>query len=102
MARLFPSKQTVVDQPNSRQVIITTVTGLTTTSDHVELPNAVDAALLQSARTTADPTFYLATNGRSFAIDGATVGTEYVIVSRHEGSLNFGRGKNARGDNNPL
>jgi hypothetical protein len=102
MARLFPSKQTVVDQPDSRQVVITTVTALTTGSDHVDLPNAVDAALLQAARTTSDPTFYLTTNGRSFAIDGATIGSEYVIVSRHEGSLNFNRGRNTRNSNNDL
>jgi len=100
MAKLFPSKQTVVDQPNDRQVIITTVKTISTTSDHVDLPNAVDAALLQSARTTADPTFYLTTQGNQVAIDGATAGTEYVIVSRHEGSLNFSRGSNATGNNN--
>ena len=102
MAKLFPSKQTVVDQPNSRQIIVTTVTTVNATSDHVDLPNAVDAALLQSARTTSDPTFYLTTTGNQFAIDGATVGTEYVIVSRHEGQLNFSRGKNTRNDNNVL
>jgi len=102
MAKLFPSKQTVVDQPDNRQIIITTVKAVGTTSDHVDLPNAVDAALLHSARTTADPTFYLTTQGNQVAIDGATVGTEYVIVSRHEGQLNFSRGKNTRNDNNVL
>lgn len=102
MAKLFPSKQTVVDQPDNRSIIITTVKAVSTLSDHVELPNAVDAAMLHAARTTADPTFYLTTNGNQVAIDGATVGTEYVIVSRHEGQLNFSRGKNTRNDNNVL
>lgn len=102
MAKLFPSKQTVVDQPSSRQIIITTVKAVSTGSDHVDLPNAVDAALLHSARTTSDPTFYLTTKGNQIAIDGATVGTEYVIVSRHEGQLNFNRGKNTPNTNNVL
>jgi len=100
MAKLFPSRQTVVDHEGSTTVIITNVKTLNATSDHVELPNAVDAGFLHTARGTADPTFYLTTSGNQIAIDGATVGTEYTIVSRHEGSLNFSRGSNAPGTNN--
>jgi len=100
MAKLFPSKQTVVDQPDNRSIIITTVKAVSTTSDHVELPNAVDAAMLHAARTTADPTFYLTAQGAALAIDGATVGQEYVVVSRHEGSLNFSRGNQQSGNDN--
>lgn len=100
MAKLFPSKQTVVDQLVGKQIIISDVRVLTSTSDHLELPNAVDAGFLHAARGTSDPTFYLTTSGNQLAIDGATVGTEYTVVSRHEGQLNFARGTNTRTDGN--
>lgn len=92
MAKIFPSKQTFVDQRDGTQILITNVKILTSTSDHVELPNAVDAAILNAARSTADPTFYLSNAGASFSIDGATVGTEYIVVSRHDGGMNYFRG----------
>ncbi len=92
MAKLFPSKQTMVGTLDNVQVLVTNVKVLTATSDHVDLPNASDAQLLQAARTTSDPTFYLTTNGQQFAIDGATVGTEYIVVSRHDGGINTYRG----------
>jgi len=100
MAKLFPSKQTVVDHVNGTKVIISTVKVLTTTSDHLELPNAADAAFLHTTTATSDPTFYLTGGGASIAIDSGTVGTEYLIVSRHEGTLNFERGGNSRGNDN--
>ncbi len=96
MAKLFPSKQTVVDHVGGKTIIISDVKVLGSTSDHLELPNAVDAGFLHAARGTADPTFYLTTNGNQVAIDGATVGTEYTVVSRHDGQLNFARGTNTR------
>jgi hypothetical protein len=100
MAKLFPSKQTVVDHAQGQTVIISNVRVLTSTSDHLELPNAVDAGFLHAARGTSDPTFYLTTNGNQLAIDSATVGTEYTVVSRHDGQVNFARGTNTRtGDN---
>jgi hypothetical protein len=99
MAKLFPSRQTVVDHEGTTTVIVTNVKTLTAT-DHIELPNAVDAGFLHTARGTSDPTFYLTTAGNQFAIDGATVGTKYTVVSRHEGQLNFARGTNTRGNDN--
>lgn len=102
MAKLFPSKQTVVDQLTGKTIIISDVKILTSTSDHLELPNAVDAGFLHAARGTADPTFYLTTQGNQLAIDGATVGTEYTVVSRHDGQINFARGTNTRDGNNDL
>lgn len=100
MAKLFPSKQTFVDQRDGIQVLVTSVKLVSTGSDHVELPNASDAALLQAAVGTADPTFYLTGGGASLAIDGGTIGTEYIVVSRHDGGINFFRGGNSRGNNN--
>ena len=102
MAKMFPTKETFVDLRDGTRILISKVKILTTTSDHVDLPNAVDAQILQTARTTSDPTFYLTTKGNQIAIDGATVGAEYVIVSRHEGQLNFHRGKNTPDNNNAL
>ncbi len=100
MAKLFPSKQTVVDHSNGKTVILSDVKIINATSDHLELPNAVDAKFLHADRNTSDPTFYLTSSGNAFAIDGATVGTEFVVVSRHDGQLNFARGTNTRTDGN--
>ncbi len=100
MAKLFPSKQTVVDHSAGRTVILSSVKILTSTSDHLELPNAVDAGFLHSSRETSDPTFYLTTKGNQLAIDSATVGTEYLVVSRHDGQINFARGTNTRSSDN--
>lgn len=98
MAKLFPSKQVFVDLNDNVQVLCTTVKIVNATSDHVELPNADDAQLLQADRTTSDPTFYLTTQGLNFAIDGATIGTEYIVVSRHSGGVNWDRGDNITGE----
>jgi len=92
MAELFPSKQTFVDQRDGVQILVSNVTTIDTTTDHVKLPNASDAQILQAARTTADPTFYLSSGGAQFNIDGATAGTNYIIVSRHDGGINYYRG----------
>ena len=100
MAKLFPSRQTVVDHEGTTTIIISNVKILGSTSDHLELPNAVDAGFLHTARGTSDPAFYLTTSGNQIAIDGATVGTLYTVVSRHEGQLNVARGTNAPGTNN--
>ena len=102
MAKLFPSRQTVVDHEGTTTIIISNVKILTNADpgDHLELPNAVDASFVHSARGTSDPTFYLTTSGNQIAIDSATVGTKYTIVSRHEGSVNIARGTNAPGTNN--
>jgi hypothetical protein len=89
MAKLFPSKQTFVDQRNGTQILISNVKILTTTSDHVQLPTVTDVQLLTDAYRTADPTFYLTSDRNNVAIDGATVGTEYIVVSRHDGMVNY-------------
>jgi hypothetical protein len=88
MAKLFPSKQTFVDRGNGTQVLISDVKILTATSDHLQVPTATDVQLLTSAYRTSDPTFYLTSDANNVAIDGATVGTEYIVVSRHDGMIN--------------
>lgn len=102
MAKLFPSKQVFTELNDNVQVLCSTVKIINATSDHLELPNADDAQLLQADRTTSDPTFYLTTQGLAFAIDGATIGTEYIVVSRHSGGVNFDRGTNPVGENTTL
>jgi hypothetical protein len=93
MAQLFPSKQTFVDLKDDTQVLVSTVKILTTTSDHLELPNAVDVAVITPSGAT-DPAFYLVhPDGATLAIDGATVGQEYTVVSNHVGSTNFFPGR---------
>ena len=92
MAKLYPSKQTFVDTKDGIIVGISHVKILTATSDNLELPRTSDAAILNAARETSDPTFYLSQNKTDFNIDGATVGTEYIVVSRHDGSVNYNRG----------
>ncbi len=92
MAQIFPSKQTMVDQRDDVQVLVTNIKILSATTDHVKLPNASDAQLLQAAKGTADPVFYLSSAGAQFNIDGATIGTEYIVVSRHDGGMNYYRG----------
>lgn len=93
MSQLFPSKQTFVDLKDDTQVLLSTVTILNGTSDHLELPNPVDAAILTASGAT-DPTFYqVAPDYATLAIDGATVGTEYVVVSNHVGGVNYFPGR---------
>jgi hypothetical protein len=92
MAQLFPSKQTFVDLKDDTQVLVTTVKILSD-SDHLELPNAVDAAVI-TAEGATDPAFYLAyPEGSWFDIRGATVGTTYEVVSNHVGGVNFFPGR---------
>ncbi len=96
--KLFPTKETFVDLRDETQVLISTVKIKSSTSDHVELPNAVDAKLISASSSTTDPSFYLfdatrsggsyAQGGTALAIDGATVGTEYIVVSSHAGGIN--------------
>jgi hypothetical protein len=96
MAQLFPSKQTFVDLKDDTQVLVSTVKILSSTSDHLELPNAIDAAVITPEGAT-DPAFYIVhPDGATLAIDGATVGTEYIVVSNHLGGSNFfpGRAQN--------
>ena len=92
MAKLFPSKQVTVDLRNDTTVVVSNVKILTSTSDHLDLPNAVDTVMLQSTRGAANPTFYLNLGGNQVAFDGATVGTAYTVVSLHKGKLNYARG----------
>jgi hypothetical protein len=88
MAKLFPSKQKFVDLRDDTQVLVSTVKILSSTSDHLELPNAVDAQVLTASGAT-DPTFYMVhPDGATLAIDGATVGKEYIVVSNHVGGIN--------------
>lgn len=93
MAQLFPSKQTFVDLKDDTQVLVSTVKILTTTSDHLELPNAIDVAIITPEDAT-DPAFYIVhPDGATVAIDGATVGTTYEVVSNHSGGTNFFPGR---------
>ena len=88
MAKLFPSKQTFVDLRPGVQVLLSPVKILTTGSDHLQIPTASDVQLLQSTYRGSDPTFYLTSDKNNVAIDGATVGDEYIVVSRHDGMIN--------------
>ena len=93
MAQLFPSKQTFVDLKDDTQVLVSTVKIKSATSDHLELPNAVDAAVITPSGAT-DPAFYIVhPDGATLAIDGATVGTEYIVASNHVGDINFAPGR---------
>ncbi len=93
MAQLFPSKQTFVDLKDDTQVLVSTVKILSSTSDHLELPNAVDVAVITPS-SASDPAFYLVhPDGATVAIDGATVGQEYEVVSNHVGGTNFFPGR---------
>jgi hypothetical protein len=89
MSKLFPSKQTFVDADNGTQVLVSNVKILTSGSDHLQIPTATDVQLLTSAYRTSDPTFYLTSDQNNVAIDGATVGTDYIVVSRHDGMINY-------------
>jgi hypothetical protein len=88
MAKLFPSKQTFVDRGNGVQLLVSSVKILSS-SDHLEVPGASDTQLIQSTYRGTDPTFYLTSDTNNVAIDGATVGTEYEVVTRHAGMVNF-------------
>ena len=78
---------------DNTQVLLSTVTILNATSDHLELPNAVDGAVLTAAGAT-DPLFYLVhPDGATLAIDGATVGTDYIVASHHVGDINASPGR---------
>ena len=98
--QMFPIKQTFVDEKlaNGEQIVITRVNIVNATTSYVLLPNADDAQLLQTARTTADLDFYLSNRSTRFNLDGGTVGTEQGVVSRHSGMLNYDRGDQASGD----
>ena len=102
MAKLFPSRQSVVDHVGNTTIIVSTVKILTSGSDHLDLPITADVGFLHTTRAVSDPTFYLTQSGDQLAIEGATVGTTYTVVSRHEGGTNFDRGDNAPASNNPL
>jgi len=94
MPKLFPSRQEFVDLRNGEQVVVTKVT-IVSSADFVSIPTALDASILQSAKATADPTFYLTGRDTVFNIDGATVGDELIVTSRHTGMLNFDKGDSA-------
>lgn len=93
MAKIFPKRQTFVDEhlSNGEQMVVTRVI-ITSSSDYVTLPlAALDAAIVQSTKAASDPTFYLTGRDTVFNIDGATVGAELVVVSRHV-AVNSGKG----------
>lgn len=93
MAKLFPDKQIYVDDASTGQnesIGIHRVTIVTTGTDHVIVGSCVDASMLHASKTTSDPTFYLyGGNDSVVAIDGGTVGQEIVVVTRHQGRINF-------------
>ncbi len=89
MSKLYPSKQQFVDVGNGTQLLVSNVKIVTTTSDHLQIPTATDVQLITQAYRTSDPTFYLTSDQNNVAIDGATVGTDYIVVSRHDGMINY-------------
>lgn len=93
MSKLFPKRQTFVDEKlsNGEQIVVTRVT-LVSSADFVSIPTALDAAVLLTTRTASDPTFYLSGRNTVFNIDGGSAGDEHVIVSRHAGMINFDKG----------
>lgn len=91
MARLFPLTQTFVDTRDGNQYYISRVKILSTGTDFFKVPPASDVAILQTDRTASDPTFYLSGNNNiQVNIDGDTVGTERVVITRHRTMINFG------------
>jgi len=97
MAKLFPYKQQLIssDLADGQTIAISRVKSISATSDHVELPGvAQDVAFLHAAKATADPSFYLTDGDTQLNIDGATAGTDFVIVSRHAGNTNYMTGPN--------
>ena len=63
------------------------------TSNHLPMGGGlVDARVMPETRGTALPTFYIggAGNKHHVAIDGATVGTRWMVVSYHKGTVNSG------------
>ena len=93
MSRLFPQKQQFVDLRDGDIVQICKVILIDQGSgefDFFALDGASDVALLQTSRTTADPTFYL-TQG-VLNIEGGTAGAEHLVVSRHGNQINFKAG----------
>lgn len=91
MAKIFPSLQSFIDTRDGNQYFVTKIKILSSTSDHVELPPFADIAFLHTALTTSDPAFYVTGNhSTQLNIDSATVGTEYVVVTRHNTFINFG------------
>ncbi len=92
MARLFPSKQVSLDQGNGTTIVVSKVKAITVADDFVELPEFTDAVSLNQLASTGDPTFYLAGGSKAVGFNAATVGTEYTVVSKHVGIVNFAPG----------
>ena len=92
MALLYPSKQVAIDLQNGTSLVVTKVTAITVADDFIELPTYLDAVNLNPAKDTGDPTFYLAGGDRCVGWNAATVGTEYTVVSKHSGIVNFAPG----------
>jgi hypothetical protein len=92
MAKLFPSKQVALDLQNGTSLVVTKATVITAADDFIELPTYLDAVNLNPTADTSDPTFYLAGGDRCVGWHGATVGTEYTVVSKHSGIVNFAPG----------
>lgn len=90
MSKILPNKQTWVDLRDGTIVQICKVTLIEQGSgefDFFALDGASDVQLLQTSRTTSDPTFYI-TQG-VVNIEGGTAGDEHLVVSRHDSQINF-------------
>lgn len=92
MAQLFPSQQISVDQGDGTTIVVSKVIVKTVADDFIELPTYVDAVNLNPLAATGNPSFYLAGGDRSVGWNAATVGTEYTVVSKHAGIVNFAPG----------
>jgi hypothetical protein len=87
MAKIIPSFQTQVDTRDGGQVQVhlTKAVMLGNASDYVALGRTEDARILLGRGQTL-PTFYL--SGSTINFENATAGVEYLIASRHRGSVN--------------
>ena len=96
MPKIYPKKHQIVSSnlADGENVGIFRI-NIVSSTDVVELGAvASDVAFLHTSKATSDPTFYLTDNDTKLNIDGATVGTEYVVVSRHRNFTNYAAGNN--------
>jgi hypothetical protein len=95
MAKITVVHQSYFDHPalGNESIGVTRVKINDATTNHLPLAGGlIEARPFQETRGTAVPTFYIggAGNNNHLAIDGATVGNTYTVISRHLGPKNVG------------
>ena len=94
MGKIIPVGQTFVDLRDGEQVGVTRFKATSATHDYLVLPNPIkDAKVLGNTEAeSAALGFYLGGGSKAniLNVDNATVGTEYIAVSRHGGMINYG------------